>query len=193
MKNQVNLRVLLSLYLIIIFFLSMFATCVIDACTLQSNIEKSEPLVAEDVEVPIKEINSYGSIPQYQVISYSYEDLKYMSCLIWCEAGNQCEAGQEAVGIVVMNRVSSDKFEDTIKGVIYQKGQFSPVSSGKIDKALTMFSNGELPKECISAAIYALEGNTEVIYGEEAYDIDYLYFNGTMKNPELKIQDHYFK
>lgn len=40
--------------------------------------------------------------------NYTREDLKLMSCIIWCEAGNQSFAGKLAVGSVVMNRVKSN-------------------------------------------------------------------------------------
>ena len=191
MKNQVNQEMLLPIYLITIFLLSALITLGVDARTLQLHSVK-KPIVEDSVEV-IEEITETADLQEIEVITYSYEDLKYMSSIIWCEAGNQCLAGKEAVGIVIMNRVSNENFEDTIKGVIYEKGQFSPVFSGTINKALDMFSTGTIPNECVQAAVYALEGNKEIIYGEEAYDIDYLYFNGVMNNPQLKIEDHYFK
>ena len=192
MKNQVNQEILLPIYLVAISLLSAIIVFCVDNRTLQQNIKQPKlPMEVETVEVPLEEITSVS--PEIEVNKYSYEDLEYLSSIIWCEAGNQCVAGKEAVGIVVMNRVSNDNFEDTVKGVIYEKGQFSPVSSGRINKALDMFSNGTIPNECVQAAVYALEGNVDVIYGEDFYEIPYLYFNGVMDNPQLKIEDHYFK
>ena len=43
-------------------------------------------------------------------------------------------AGKIAVGNVVMNRVASYKFPNTVEGVIFQKNQFSPASSGSIHR-----------------------------------------------------------
>lgn len=45
--------------------------------------------------------------------------------------------GQVAVGAVVMNRVKSPLFPDTIAAVIYQKGQFSCVTDGQINKVIS--------------------------------------------------------
>ena len=49
-----------------------------------------------------------------------------MSSIIYSEAGDQSYAGKKAVGIVIANRVSSRSYPNTLSGVIYQPGQFSP-------------------------------------------------------------------
>lgn len=56
--------------------------------------------------------------------------------LINGEARGEPYKGQVAVGAVVMNRVKSSEFPDTISGVIYQKGQFSCVTDGQFNKAI---------------------------------------------------------
>lgn len=63
---------------------------------------------------------------------YNEEDLYWMSRIITWESGNQPVKGQIAVGNVVLNRVESERFPDTIKNVIFQTGQFSPVANGVI-------------------------------------------------------------
>lgn len=62
------------------------------------------------------------------------ENLKLLAQIINAEAGNQPYKGKIAVGNVIMNRVNSPDFPKTIKEVIYQKGQFSPVANGSINK-----------------------------------------------------------
>ncbi len=49
---------------------------------------------------------------------YTDKDLKYMAAIIYCEAGNQSYAGKVAVGCVVMNRVKSSRFPNTVLRVI---------------------------------------------------------------------------
>lgn len=56
--------------------------------------------------------------------------------LINGEARGEPYKGQVAVGAVVMNRVKSPKFPNTIAGVIYQKGQFSCVTDGQFNKPI---------------------------------------------------------
>lgn len=58
-----------------------------------------------------------------------------LAAILECEAGVSYE-GMIAVGTVIMNRVGSARFPNTIEGVIYQSGQFSPVRSGKLDEVL---------------------------------------------------------
>lgn len=84
--------------------------------------------------------------------SASYSDVQLLAALIWCEARGESYEGQLAVGAVVMNRVESGSYPNSISGVIYQSGQFSPVSSGKLARAL---ANGNY---CMDAAQAALAG-----------------------------------
>ena len=65
---------------------------------------------------------------------YNSNDLYWLSHIIYSESGNQPMAGKIAVGNVVMNRVASYKFPNTVEGVIFQKNQFSPASSGSIHR-----------------------------------------------------------
>ena len=57
-----------------------------------------------------------------------------LSKLIYGEARGEPYTGQVAVGAVVMNRVKSNLFPNTIAGVIYQSGAFDAVSDGQINK-----------------------------------------------------------
>ncbi|MCS0827418.1 cell wall hydrolase [Cytobacillus firmus] len=63
----------------------------------------------------------------------SASDVDLMARLVRAEALGEPYAGKVAVAYVVLNRVDSSQFPNTIKGVIYQKGQFSPVSNGAIN------------------------------------------------------------
>lgn len=86
-------------------------------------------------------------------------DIKRMAAIIWCEARGESYEGQVAVGTVVMNRVESPRFPNTIEGVISQKGQFSPYKSGKYAIALSMEN---MQKSCIDAAIEVIEKGTRL-------------------------------
>ena len=86
--------------------------------------------------------------------SVSSSDLVLFACLLECEAGSTNYDGILAVATVVMNRVESPRYENTVRGVIYQKGQFSPSWSGSLDRAL---ARG--PKDlCLQVAREALAG-----------------------------------
>lgn len=111
-------------------------------------------------------------------INASADDIDLLAALIYCEAGNQSEEGKIAVGQVVMNRVASPDFADTIRGVIYESGQFTPAYTGWLDQVI-----GSAPQDCYDAAVAALNGGGTVG--------DALYFNGgTGKG--MQIGDHQF-
>ena len=90
---------------------------------------------------------------------YSDSTLKLLASIIFCEAGNQPYEGQVAVGAVVMNRVRSDAFPDTVREVIYQKGQFTPAGSGWLDRVVA--SEG-YTDSALQAAKDALAGQSPI-------------------------------
>ena len=110
----------------------------------------------------------------------SSSDRELLAGLIYCEAGNQSWDGKVAVGAVVLNRVASSSFARTIKGVIYESGQFSPAGSGWLDSVI---ANGSIPSSCYDAADAALAGENPI--GSA------MYFN-TGSGKGIKIGAHQF-
>ena len=64
-------------------------------------------------------------------------DLQLMARAINGEARGEPYEGQVAVGAVILNRVKSSKFPNTIAGVIYQSGAFTAVADGQINVAIS--------------------------------------------------------
>ena len=112
--------------------------------------------------------------------SASSSDRELLAGLIYCEAGNQSWDGKVAVGAVVLSRVASSSFASTIKGVIYESGQFSPAGSGWLDSVI---ANGSIPSSCYDAADAALAGENPI--GSA------MYFN-TGSGKGIKIGAHQF-
>lgn len=94
---------------------------------------------------------------------YDQNDLYWLSRIIYSESGNQPLNGKIAVGNVVLNRVNSPRFPNTIHGVIFQKNQFSPAANGTINRTPNA--------ESVLAAKLCLDGGV-------ALD-DVLWFNRT--------------
>ena len=67
--------------------------------------------------------------------SANNSDLNLLAHLIYAEARGEPYAGQVGVGAVVLNRVKSSSFPNSIAGVIYQRGAFDVVSDGQINYA----------------------------------------------------------
>lgn len=92
-------------------------------------------------------------------VTFEEGDRKLMANIIYCEAGAEPYEGQVAVGAVVINRVLSSVYPNTVVGVIYQNRQFSPVASGRLALAL---ANDSATARCYQAADEAMSGVTNV-------------------------------
>ena len=92
-------------------------------------------------------------------VTFADGDLYLLANLIYCEAGGEPYAGKLAVGSVVINRVLSSVYPDTVVGVVYQSRQFSPVGSGRLDLAL---GANKANADCYKAAEEAMSGVTNV-------------------------------
>jgi SH3-like domain-containing protein len=86
------------------------------------------------------------------------DEVRLLGALIYCEAGNQSYDGKVGVGAVVMNRVRSSAYPNTIHGVIYASGQFTPAMTGKVAR---IYASG-VPESCMRAAQAAINGETTV-------------------------------
>lgn len=91
---------------------------------------------------------------QGEAVSAGADDLTLLAAIIDCEAGGESYECQLAVGAAVINRVKSSSYPNSISGVIYQKGQFGPASSGKLARKLS----GRISSSCYSAAQEAMSG-----------------------------------
>ncbi len=92
-------------------------------------------------------------------VTFDDGDRYLLANLIYCEAGGEPYDGQLAVASVVINRVLSSKYPDTVTGVIYQSYQFSPVNNGSLASAL---ASDKATANCYAAADEAMSGVTNV-------------------------------
>ena len=125
---------------------------------MRAREEYEEPVLAVEDEAPVA---SYGS------------DLDLLAALVWAEAGDQpLPDGLCYVCDVVLNRVDSPAWPNTIEGVIYQPGQFSVVNNGALNRAF-----GNVPQVCYDAVQSQLAGrlNYDIIYFSMGYNA-----NGTV-------------
>ncbi len=131
----------------------------------------------------IQEKQSTESLaPQWQhAAAVSPEEVELLASIIYCEAGGEPYVGKVAVGSVVMNRVNHGAYPDTIRDVIYDSGQFSPVRNGSMQRAL---QNDSADGSCYQAAWEALAGVKPVE--------DKLYFRRVNGRPGQVIGNHVF-
>ena len=110
-------------------------------------------------EIRLSKLAAQSKWRDISEVSFEEGDRYLLANLIYCEAGNQPYEGQVAVGAVVINRVLSSVYPDTVVGVIYQNRQFSPVASGRLALAL---AEDRATDACYSAADAAMSGQTNV-------------------------------
>ena len=110
MKNILKILMLINCLFIIIFSI----------ITLNDKIENQNTSIA---------VSSQGT-----------SDIQLMARAINGEARGEPYEGQVAVGAVILNRVKSSQFPNTVAGVIYQKGAFTAVSDGQINQPIAQDS-----------------------------------------------------
>lgn len=115
--------------------------------------------------------SSHKSLPQ------QHNSLLYS--LVQAEAGNQDLDGCRLVADVVLNRIDSEKFPNTMEEVIYAPGQFSVIKNGAFKKA-----QGEISEKVVQAVDMELSG--------KRLNYDVLYFNNK-PNGGWQYGGHYFK
>lgn len=147
--------------------------------------ERQETLYIEetrfsDTEILLQELNQNEPTGGYLVTS----EMEMLAQLVQAEAGNQDLTGKRLVADVVLNRVESEKFPNTIEEVIFQK---NPVQFGvTVDEAFEK-AKSEISEECFEAVRMEWERDTR-LYKEVLY-FNTVHENG--KNP-FKHGDHWF-
>lgn len=120
---------------------------------------------------------------------------EFLASVLYTEAGNQGLAGQIAVGLVLLNRMESKSFPDSLNFVVYQSSQFEVARNGTLTKYLKAFRDNDQStlrvlknarsQEAAAKALEIMEnhknsGASRVIDGitlpDGKTDFDYLYF-----------------
>lgn len=108
-----------------------------------------------DRAVSEQRVVDFTVMEQETLYDFSDEELEVLLRIVEAEAGGEDEDGRLLVANVVLNRVNSDSFPDTVTEVVFQKegdvAQFSPAYSGKYDRV-------EISDTTISAVGRALKG-----------------------------------
>lgn len=113
----------------------------------------NEQIKKEEAEKEKKKLTqNRGAVPA------SVSDVTLLAALIQCEAGNEPYEGKLAVGAVVMNRVRSGGYPNSIRDVIYARGQFPPATNGKVAAVAAKGPSSS----CVQAAQQAISGATNV-------------------------------
>ena len=142
----------------------------------KDKIESEQKKIIEEIKRKEREAKEKAE-REAAALRNQYQEL--MASIIFCEAGNQPYEGQVAVGAVIMNRVRSASYPNSIEAVIYQSGQFTPASTGWLDRVRN--SRGYTATS-MQAAADALAGANPIG--------GCLYFDQGGRG--MKIGEHYF-
>ena len=123
----------------------------------EADIKALEKKLAEEIRLSkLAKASTWRNISE---VTFAEGDRYLLANLIYCEAGSEPYEGKVAVGAVVINRVLSSVYPDSVVGVIYQSKQFSPVGSGRLALAL---AEGKATAACYQAADEAMTGYSNV-------------------------------
>lgn len=122
---------------------------------IEAEERAKEEAAREKAEAEAEKASKKSSVKKTKVkaVDASVDDLTLLAAVIEMEAGTHYRGGV-AVGNVVLNRVKSSHYPDSIRGVVYQRGQFPGARNGILDRIL---SRGP-KKACYKAAQAALDG-----------------------------------
>lgn len=118
-------------------------------------VEEEQAIIAKqkaEEEAKKAEQSQKAATTQKAAVEASYDEVTILGALIQLEAGNECYDGQVAVGAVVMNRVRSGSYPNSISDVVYQRGQFS------VRDRVAGVAAGGVKSSCLQAAQQAING-----------------------------------
>ena len=143
---------------------------------------KIEEMITDEVETidivePIIEAEETVDEP---IISVSNEDIELLALITMAEAEGESEEGKRMVIDTILNRVDSERFDNTISEVIYAPNQFTSMRNGRVDRCY------------VADDIYQLV--IEELTNRTNYDVLYFtaYQYGAYGTPMFQIGNHYF-
>ena len=134
------------------------AVMVMLAAGLVSDIEQ------EIVTAASAKAYSYESLvgPQKEVMTVAYTNTVYnvrdydtLCRIVEAEASGEDMVGKIMVANVILNRVAHEKFPDSVYEVVYAKGQFSPVSNGRINRVTPSGETKDAVERALSGEDYS--------------------------------------
>ena len=157
-----------------------------EASILTESLEPLGPKIEEMITDEVETVNIVEPIIEAEetvdepIISVSNEDIELLALITMAEAEGENEEGKRMVIDTILNRVDSERFDNTISEVIYAPNQFTSMWNGRVD-------------ECyVADDIYQLV--IEELTNRTNYDVLYFtaYQYGAYGTPMFQIGNHYF-
>lgn len=142
---------------------------------------KKETTVKTALETVKTEEPKTEQEPIVQMYGFSEEEFELFQRVVFAEAGNQGFKGKQLVADVILNRLASEQFPDTLEGVLLQENQFACVTTG----AIYCYDLDEKSKQAIITELMLERQNEEILFFRTEKFSEY----GT---PAFQYGDHYF-
>ena len=147
----------------------------LDSTVIYAYEEQPDPKTYAAGEMIIEEVQTEEKTCATQTpppTRYTYlcdDDIDLIAAIVWLEARGEPFEGQQAVAEVVLNRMMSDDFPDTVKDVLYQQGQFQPAAY--LDQA----EPADEQYDAVEAALY----------GPNILPVDVVFFSTSGENDNV--------
>ena len=157
-----------------------------EASILTESLEPLGPKIEEMITDEVETINIVEPIIEAEetvdepIISISNEDIELLALVTMAEAEGESEEGKRMVIDTILNRVDSERFDNTISEVIYAPNQFTSMWNGRVDRCY-------VADDICQLVIEELTNRTN-------YDVLYFtaYQYGAYGTPMFQIGNHYF-
>ena len=157
-----------------------------EASILTESLEHLGPKIEEMITDEVETINIVEPIIEAEetvdepIISISNEDIELLALVTMAEAEEESEEGKRMVIDTILNRVDSERFDNTISEVIYAPNQFTSMWNGRVDRCY-------VADDICQLVIEELTNRTN-------YDVLYFtaYQYGAYGTPMFQIGNHYF-
>lgn len=171
--------------IILLLIITTFFACIYYRNVMENEMQEKcskEAVVEESHVEKVEEPNPIEMTEELLAEEEYCDQLELLAICVQAEAGNQDLTGRRLVADVILNRVDSEIFPDTIEGVISQNNQFSTYTDGAMEN---VYEPDELTFKAVQMEVYG-----------ERLDKNILYFTAGEYNkyckPLYKHDDHYF-
>lgn len=181
-------RAMIPIIIVALILVSLYVSTYTKIECHSQNVDKP---TTEDTCEPVEVYDGY--VNERSGDEFTRDEGILMAAVVYCEARGCDDLHQQLVAKVVLNRMRSDSFPDTIHDVVYQAGQYECVNNGQLDRALRMYNHPENLSEeqyqvlemCLENAAYVLTEDI-VLTKQDERTIDIHTYDNMVYQAEFK-------
>lgn len=152
----------------------------------QSSRNGSKPRIAKEERTSVRASRDDQRIAiRNGKARISKRDMELLARLVYAEGRGEPYEGQVAIAAVVLNRVESPQFPNTVREVIFARNAFSPVQNGRLSQ-----KTNETARKAVSDAVNGRDpsGGALYFFNPKTATSDWIW----SRTPTLRIKNHVF-